>query len=99
MCEAICDESLLLAWVINGTFLNHRGNDISETRSSYFHQCGENGSSMYTESLEVAVYKQLAPFTVQCVGLCVCRENSMATNCTARTFYSQTIYVEGKKNY
>ena len=97
-CEALCDGSLLLAWLINETFLSHRENVFSSlTRSNYFQQCGSNGSNTYTEILEVVATERVAPFTVQCVGLCVCGEDSKVTNCSARTLYSPAIHVEGAK--
>ena len=96
-CEALCDDSLLVTWLLNGIFLKRNiENTFSfTTRSDYIQQCLQDGENGYTENLEVVVAEgSVSPYTVQCVGHCLCRQEDLE-NCSARTYYSHSIYIEG----
>lgn len=86
-CEAYCHESLVVAWLLNGSFLGHLGN-------SYV-QCVTMVNNSCISTLEL-VPESLDPFTVQCAAVYVCDPG--VTGCRPRVCYSPPMHVniEGK---
>ncbi len=101
-CEVYCHESLLVTWLLNGTFLSELGLFSGmpgvTLRSDRALQCSANRpnmASMYTATLEVFP-ESLDPFTVQCAAVYVCGDGDEATECRSRVCYGPLIHVEGE---
>ena len=92
-CEVLCEQSLLVTWLINGKFLSQLGSIFStQTSSDYSLQC--TGSNTYTTTLQVLTHTH-TPYTVQCAAVATCNQGDETTPCTSEVCYSHPIQVEG----
>ena len=101
-CETLCDDSLLVTWMINGMFLRQLGNHLSvRTETDYPLQCdsGSQGSATYTSTLQVLSDTDTplpVPYAVQCVAVATCNHGDETTPCTPKICYSHHImHAEG----
>ena len=100
-CETLCDDSLLVTWMINGMFLSQLANQLSvRTETDYPLQCdsGSQGSVTYTSTLQVLSDTDTplpAPYTVQCVAVATCNHGDETAPCIPEICYSHSINITG----
>lgn len=96
-CTCFCHESLLVAWLINGSF-RRSPQHATMTIRDHTEQCpsSENHGTNVLEVLTTSLH----PFTVQCAAVHVHvfnQDGDDVTGCRTRVYYSQTVHVEGKQ--